>query len=419
MGNQRWILACLVWGAVVLANGAESPAGAVKGGIQSLNPDISVVVDTYAHTRGGGPTITDVLSDVQGFGGCHHAGHTHADIENGFGLKHAELWLAATVDPYFKGWLTTGLGPEEGAEVEEAVIQATSLPAGLGLKLGRLKSEFGRINAQHSHAWDFTDGPLVNGLLFGDHGINENGAILSWLAPLPQYLVVGVEGYQGGNGHMFAYSGEGSLPRRSGPRLGVGWVKFGPELPGRHSVLFGMSYGRGTHQEAHDGNEDGTEDHWLDGDSSFWGLDAVYKFNHTAPLGHRDVTIQAEYLARRRDLAVEDHLLDPSLIGSHRVDEQDGFYVQGTYGFAPRWRAGMRWDVAGLRNTVGTPDGVFTEYPAARRESVMVDFTPTEFSRLRVEVSHGRYPLDTGRESVYEAWLQCVVSIGAHGAHSY
>ena len=60
----------------------------------------------------------------------------------------------------------------------------------------------------------------------------------------------------------------------------------------KKSVFFGAFAATGKHQEEHDGDEDGTTDHWLDGDSTFWGGDVVYKYNAPKPHGQGDVIVQ-------------------------------------------------------------------------------------------------------------------------------
>jgi hypothetical protein len=56
---------------------------------------------------------------------------------------------------------------------------------------------------------------------------------------------------------------------------------------------------------------------------------------------------------------------------------------------------------------------------SSRKFSGMVDFTPTEFSRLRLQYNNGSYATDEGRLHGSEIFFQWMVSIGAHGAHSF
>jgi len=386
---------------------------------QSFNPDISVIIDTFYHHDDSEEGISHVLGGIDGFGHSHgHEGHHHAETENGFNLRHLELYLGAEVDPYFKAWAIPAIS-EEGAELEEAVIQTTGLPYGLQVKAGKFFSEFCRVNAQHSHEWDFVDAPLINQLVFGDHGLNDKGVQLSWLAPTDVPLTLALEAFQGDNETMFSHVGGDELPDRSGPRVLVQWLKLAPEIGGNHGIQFGGFHGSGVHQEAHDGDGDGVEDHWLDGTSLFWGGDVVYKYDSPAAHEQGDVVLQGEYLSRRRDLNVENHALAPAVIGNNRVDQQDGIYLQGTYGFLPRWRAGARWDLAGITNKQKLPDGTAESFDDSNRYTGMIDWTLTEFSRLRFQVSQGRYAAEGEKDKVTQFFLQLMVSLGSHGAHKF
>ena len=97
---------------------------------------------------------------------------------------------------------------------------------------------------------------------------------------------------------------------------------------------------------------------------------------------------------------------------------QSGWYLQGVYQFMPRWRVGLRTE----RLNPGTPDyGLNAESFAGsafrpRKNALMVDFNPSEFSRLRLQVAQ-----DRSREGLADnqLFLQYQTSLGAHGAHSY
>ena len=398
-----------------------SESAMVRGwrSFQSFNPEISAIVDMFYHADDSADGISHVTEEMSGFGHSHSGeDHHHGETENGFNLRHLELQFSAEVDPYFKGSAIAALDLD-GAEMEEAKIETTCLPYGFAVRGGKFFSDFGYINAQHSHQWDFVDQPLIYQLTLGPHGLNDIGAQLSWLAPTPFYLLAAVEAFQGKNDMIFAYCGEDPLPHHNGPRVGVGWLKFGPDLPGNHGLQAGLFGAMGKDQEAHDGNGDGDSDHWLDGNSMFWGADCVYKYNSPQPHGKGDLTVQGEYFNRRKDLDMIANDLNPALVGNHRIDDQDGYYLQAVYGFCERWRGGLRWEQVGLVNTTKLPDGSREDFGSSYRAGVMIDFTPSEFSRLRVQVNHGGYETAAGREPATEFFLQWMISIGSHGAHKF
>ena len=118
-------------------------------------------------------------------------------------LRAAELFLFAPVDPYFNLYATIPVS-EEGVELEEAYAVTTFLPEGFQLKGGRFKSNFSRLDAQHPHAWDFTDIALPYRAFLGSEGLGgENGIQLTWLPPLPVYTLLGAEALQGQNDLLF------------------------------------------------------------------------------------------------------------------------------------------------------------------------------------------------------------------------
>ena len=411
-----FIFAVLMTAGTPLVSAQSTPQ---TGGLNAFNPDLSVVVDMFYHADDSEEGISHILEEMSGFGSGHgDEEHHHDGVEEGFNLRHVELLLSASADPYFKGSTIVAVD-EEGAELETAEIETTGLPYGLKLRGGKFYSDFGYLNAQHAHRWDFTDQPLIYKLCLGDHGLNDKGLQATWLAPTPFYLLAGVEAFQGENETIFAYSGEAPLPSDEGPRVKVAWLKCGPNLPGNHALQFGAFGASGTHQEAHDGDDDGAGDIWLSGDNSFWGGDFVYKYNAPLAYGQGDFIFQGEYLCRQKALDVVAHDLDPTLVGNSRTDNQDGYYIQALYGFLPRWRGGLRWEQVGLINESELPDGTSESFGSSYRTGVMVDFSPSEFSRIRLQVNEGSYETADGQQDVAEVYLQWMLSLGAHAAHKF
>ncbi len=97
---------------------------------------------------------------------------------------------------------------------------------------------------------------------------------------------------------------------------------------------------------------------------------------------------------------------------------QSGWYVQGIYQFMPRWRLGLRTE----RLDAGNPDygsnaGLYalSDY-RPRKSSLMVDFNPSEFSRVRLQFAQDRSRQGASDNQLF---LQYQMSLGAHGAHGY
>jgi outer membrane receptor protein involved in Fe transport len=97
------------------------------------------------------------------------------------------------------------------------------------------------------------------------------------------------------------------------------------------------------------------------------------------------------------------------------------------YQFMPRWRLGYRYDrldqgtvdnaivTSGVGPTAADFPLLMTDYNPTRN-TAMVDWSPTEFSRLRLQ-----YAQDKSRVSVTDnqLLLQYIMSLGAHGAHKF
>jgi hypothetical protein len=241
---------------------------------------------------------------------------------------------------------------------------------------------------------------------------------LNWLPDLPVYTKIGFEALQGDNERVSAQivpdDDTPSFREVAGPRLFTGFVKVAPDVGYSSAFQGGVFAGHSrNHQELHD--EDGGVDEALEGTTTFFGTDWVYRYDSGKQYGKDDLTMQAEYLYRIKDLAV---VGEAGTVGPGARFETDGLYAQGVYGFAPRWTAGARFDVAGLTNRV-EEGGETRDLGSSRRFSANLTFNPTEFSRLRVQWTHGNFAVDGSRESFDEVWVQFQMSLGAHGAHTF
>lgn len=391
----------------------------MENSLTAFNPAVSVIIDTLYYADSSEEGMSHLKEEMPGFGGHHHSDDDHDHgFDDGFNLREIEVQISAEVDNYLKASVILAFTDDE-SEVETAEIETTCLPWGLQAKAGKFFSNFGYINAQHPHQWDFTDQPLIYELALGSHGLNDTGVQASWLAPTPFYLLTGVEAFQGDNDYMFNEVDSDEYPSDDGPRVGVGWLKIAPNLAGNHACQFGVFGGYGKNQEVHDEDDDGIHDEWLDGHSWFWGGDVVYKYDSSRPYGQGDVTVQAEYFGRKMDMTVRRSDLEPDLVDHDKTNRQDGFYAQAVYGFLPRWRGGLRLDMVGLINSVDFPDGSDDDYGDSWRSSAMLDFSPSEFSRIRFQVSNGDYETEDGSENAWEGFIQLTVSLGAHGAHTF
>ena len=164
------------------ATGAGGPTGSLPfyGGSSALskifNPDIAVIGN---------------------FLGA--AGHNESpDAPPALDLDEVEATFQAVVDPYARADFFLAFSPE-GAEIEEGFITFPTLPAGLLMKVGKMRGSFGRVNQMHTHVMPWTDRPLLTtNLLGGDEGISNAGVSLSRLLHNPvAFLEATGEVYRG------------------------------------------------------------------------------------------------------------------------------------------------------------------------------------------------------------------------------
>ncbi|MEY3014868.1 MAG: hypothetical protein RIT45_3603, partial [Pseudomonadota bacterium] len=151
---------------------APAPAASRFQQLQTILPDISLILDTAAAAFIGAPPA--------------QLGN-HDPRDAGFNLQQLELHMESSVDPYLQ--LETNIVfAQFGVEVEEAYARTTRLPGRVQLRAGQFLARAGRSNPKHPHAWHFADQALVNGKFFGSEGQRGLGAEVSWLAPLPWYV---------------------------------------------------------------------------------------------------------------------------------------------------------------------------------------------------------------------------------------
>jgi hypothetical protein len=340
----------------------------------------------------------------------------------GFSLKESELGIAANIDPQFRGVGTFSLDPAGGISVENAFVQSSALGNGLNLKMGRFFSGLGYLNEQHSHVWDFVDQPLVYRVLW-DNQNGDDGLQLKWLAPTDMFVEVGGEI---GRGRGFPGT---DRQNKNGAGAGVLFAHFGDDIGIEHSWRAGASLHETKRENAVSdavpdlNNTTGGVSNSFSGDSQTAGLDFVWKYSHNGNIRERYLKVQGEYFRRKESGLLTYDTANVSTAGttpSSYAVTQSGWYLQSVYQFMPIWRTGLRYDrldpgvaTVGVANA-GNVIGNYAFNPS--RLTWMVDYNPSEFSRLRLQLAH-----DNSRQGLAEnqMFLQYIMSLGAHGAHQY
>lgn len=385
---------------------AASSVAAAGGGANAFNPAMSLILSgLYTRTSQNPEQFA-----ITGF-------QLPADAEvgpgtRGFSLAETELGFSANIDPWLRGVAAIALHPDDEVSVEEAYIQTTALGNGFALKAGRFFSGVGYLNPQHAHAWDFVDNPLAYQALLGTQ-FGDDGVQLTWLAPIDQYLELGAEL---GRGRSFPGTDTG----RNGAGMAALTAHTGGDVGDSHSWRAGLSL---LHAKADEQSLVATDaagsvvSNAFSGKSRVWVADAVWKWAPDGNASRTNFKLQAEYLRSKRSGSLVYDVDNTASEGDYRA-VQSGWYLQGIYQFMPGWRVGLRTE----RLDPGSPD--FGPNAAAldvgnyqpRKNSLMVDYNPSEFSRVRLQFAQ-----DRSREGVTDNqfFVQYQMSLGAHGAHGY
>ena len=103
--------------------------------------------------------------------------------------------------------------------------------------------------------------------------------------------------------------------------------------------------------------------------------------------------------------------------GNYGAD-QSGFYVQGVWQFMPTWRVGARYDWLDPGTVNYGANGVYLANGSfnPQRMAAMLDWTPSEFSRFRVQFQQAKLRPDLTDN---ELFVQYILTLGAHGAHKF
>lgn len=394
--------------AVVVAAKAETiaavPPQSAPTGANAFNPNISLILsglygnlsrNPAAYQITGFPLPNDPLADVR--------------PRRGFSLGETELGISANVDQLFYGAMNFSIHPDNTVSTEEAFVQTTTLPAGLTLKAGRYFSGIGYFNEQHAHTWDFVDAPLAYQAFLGGQ-FNNDGVQMRWVAATDTFLEIGAELGRGAH-----YPGSGR--NKNGSGASAIFAHAGGDVGMSHSWRGGLSL-LATAPQDRQWNDIGTAgttvSNSFTGSSKLWIADGVWKW---APMGNAHIThfkLQGEYLRRIENGNL---VFNDALPGSYAAT-QSGWYLQGIYQFAPYWRVGLRSDrlATGAVDYGANNANLLRPGYAPARNALMLDYNPSEFSRIRLQFAQDKSLQGVTDNQVF---LQYQMSLGAHGAHKF
>ena len=344
---------------------------------KSFLPDIALIMDTSAVGRNVDNSMYETYF-IPGFSEYDAAEESEIPFNKnrGFNFNYAELALHSTVGPYFDADAIFHLKPDE-FEIEEAYLTSRALPYALKAKIGKFRSDFGRINAIHQHAWHFTSQPLVHEALLGTEGINDAGVQLQWVLPTEDiYLMAGMEALQGENDISF-----GDIKKNN---LYIGYLKSSIDITDDTTALVGLSIAHGKNLEGYD--------------TDIYGADLTLK---TALDSYSSLLWQTELLYRNKKTAAQ-------------TEKQAGYYTQFVYQYNQNWSTGIRYDSL-FKNIDDQPDDL-------DRYTAMLEYKPFEFTKFRLQYTYDRskmFGLNNERKNTSELLLGVTIEAGAHGAHAF
>jgi len=296
-------------------------------------------------------------------------------------LNETELSLQANVDPYARAdfFLSFARDPETGkygVEVEEGYLTTLSLPAQLQLKVGKFREAIGRINPTHPHALPFIDLPNAYVNYFGEDGLNDEGASLSWLIPNKKFyqeIVFQVTSglsespsfYRGDNNHL----------------IYLGHLKNFFTLSDNATLELGLTGITGPNDSSRT--------------TSIAAADLTYKWKPVQMNTYRSVTWQSEFY-----------------YGHRNVMENLSVNSFGLYSFL-QYQLAKRWFLTGRYDYAQKP---YDKDIIEQAYSLTAGWYATEFSKIELE---GKTTDDNVVQRYYQAWLRWIFVIGAHGAHQY
>jgi len=344
---------------------------------KSFLPDIALILDSSYVSRNVKNSTYESYY-IPGF--STYNPEEEAEIpfnkNRGFNLNYAELALHSTVGPYFDADAIFHLKPD-AFEIEEAYLTSRALPYGLKAKVGKFRSNFGRINAIHQHAWHFTSQPLAFEALLGTEGINDAGVQLQWVLPTEDtYIMAGIEALQGNNDISFGDTETNNLY--------IGYLKSAFDFTEDTTALIGGSWLHGKNNEG--------------ANTDIYAADFTLK---TALEGYSSVMWQSELLYRNKETTAQ-------------TLKQAGYYSQLIYQYDNNWATGVRYDSL-YKNLDTQPDDL-------EKYTAMLEYKPFEFTKFRLQYTYDKskvFGSDDIRKNTSEILLGVTIEAGAHGAHAF
>src|SRR5215475_1628425 len=346
---------------------------------------------TYGGATSNAKLLNPDISMIGDFIGT--AGHNTVSPGKALELHESEVGMQAIIDPYARADVFISFG-EEGVNVEEGYITFTSLPAGLLMKVGKMRAEFGKVNTIHNHALQYIDRPLATGnLVGGEDGIDDAGISLTRFLPAPKgWFAEGTAQVFRGDSDELFHAG-----RREDLAV-VGHLRAYRDLNESTNLDLGFSYARG-HNNA--GLLTSDPSAFL---TNLYAADATLRWKPLRRAIYNSFLFRTEFFWSARDQL--------SALNAFETQHAFGMYAHSEYRLNRRWTIGGRFDRSGRANNAALTDTGF---------SGILTYWPSEFSQIRGQYRYGHlFDTATSRyDNANELLFQFLFVMGSHGAHPF
>jgi hypothetical protein len=262
--------------------------------------------------------------------------------------------------------------------------------------------------------------------VFLGNQLSDDGVQIKWVAPAPIYVDLGVEV---GRGRAFP-AGPAGGQNKNGWGSQNFFTHIGGDLGTSYAWQVGLSHLRTSPRDREYGDTDSTGSdvtNTFSGTSRLWVLDGILKWAPEQNPTTTNFKLQGEYFRRKEegDLTYDATAASLGTMTDAYSSRQSGWYLQGVYQFMPQWRAGYRYDQLSAGTTsiglvdsgaLGAADFPILNPYNPKRHTVMVDWSASEFSRVRLQFARD---YSRRNEPDNQVFLQYIVSLGAHGAHRF
>jgi hypothetical protein len=361
----------------------------------SASPDPALASPQVAQTQtfGGATSNAKLLNpDISLIGDfIGTAGHNIVSPSRSLELHESEVGMQAIIDPYARADAFISFG-ETGVNVEEAYVTFTSLPAGLLMKVGKMRADFGKVNTIHNHALPYIDRPLAtNNLVGGEDGIDDAGISITRFLPAPKdwFFEGTAQVFRGDSSTVYAAN------RRQDLSV-VGHLRAYRDLSESTNLDLGMSYSRG---HSNLGADFGSNFF-----TNLYGADATLRWKPLRRAIYKNFLFRTELFWSARDQ------LSP--VNIFQTQHAFGMYSSAEYRVNRRWTVGGRFDRSGRATNASLTDTGF---------SGILTYWPSEFSQIRGQYRFGHLALGAPGDfsNANEFLFQFLFVMGAHGAHPF